>query len=73
MRESLNQAIDSLPRETGAALVFDDDNERLFPIRVRPRLTWHGGSAPSAIRIRRELFKDIRRDFLKWEHERKRP
>jgi hypothetical protein len=50
MREGLDVMLDRLPREQGAALVFDDTNERIFPIKVRPRLTWHGGSSPNALR-----------------------
>ena len=47
MREGLDKAIDNLPREKGSAIVFDDNNERLFPIKIRPRFTWHGGSTAS--------------------------
>lgn len=49
MREGLNIAVDNLPRVKGAAVLFDDTNERMYPMRVRPRFTWHGGSAPYAI------------------------
>lgn len=49
MREGLNVAVDGLPRVKGAAVLFDDTNERLYPMRVRPKFTWHGGSAPFAI------------------------
>jgi hypothetical protein len=49
MREGLNVQIDNLPRVKGAAIVFDDSNERMYPMRVRPRFTWHGGEAPVAI------------------------
>ena len=49
MREGLDVQLDDLPRTKGAALIFDDTNERLFPMKVRPRVSWHGGSAPSAI------------------------
>ena len=51
MREGLDKQISILPRETGAAVVFDDANERIFPIRVRPRYTWHGGESPTAIKV----------------------
>jgi len=57
MREGLVQIIDNLPREKGAAIIFDDTNERMFPIRVRPRFTWHGGAAPSAMREKKKTFK----------------
>lgn len=49
MREGLNIQIDNLPRAKGSALMFDDTNERLYSIKVRPRFTWHGGESPSAI------------------------
>ena len=49
MREGLDKQLAILPRESGAAVVFDDANERIFPVRIRPRYTWHGGESPSAI------------------------
>jgi hypothetical protein len=49
MREGLTVQIDNLPRLKGAAVLFDDTNERLYSMKVRPRFTWHGGSAPVAI------------------------
>ncbi len=49
MRQGLVSELDDLPREKGAAIIFDDTNEKMYPIRIRPRFTWHGGSAPSAI------------------------
>ncbi len=49
MHEEITKTINELPREKGAAIVFDDTNERVFPIRIRPRITWHGGSSPTAI------------------------
>ena len=55
MRKGLAEELDRLPREKGAAIVFDDTNEKMYPIRVRPRFTWHGGSAPSAIPSKDEV------------------
>ena len=49
MREGLDKSLNNLPGEAGSAIVFDDVNERLYPMRVRPRFTWHGGSAPTAM------------------------
>jgi uncharacterized protein len=49
MREGLVQQLDELPREKGAAIIFDDSNEKMYPIRLRPRFTWHGGEDPSAM------------------------
>lgn len=49
MREGLVQKLDTLPRVNGAAVIFDDMNERIFAVQVRPRITWHGGNAPTAL------------------------
>ena len=56
MREGLVQQLDNLPSEKGSAIVFDDTNERMYPIKVRPRLTWHGGGAPSALKQEKKGF-----------------
>ena len=50
MREGLDIQLDTLPRLKGTALIFDDTNERLYQIRIRPRMSWHGGSSPTAIK-----------------------
>jgi uncharacterized protein len=57
MRKGLTEELDQLPRLKGAAIIFDDTNERMYPIRVRPRFTWHGGEAPSALKEGREDFR----------------
>jgi len=54
MREGLDKFLNDLPREKGAALIVDDANERIYPMRVRPRFTWHGGSSPSALKRKQE-------------------
>ena len=56
MRKGLDQELDQLPKVMGAAVTFDDANERLFPIQMRPRFTWHGGSSPVAIKEKKEFF-----------------
>ncbi|MEM3714627.1 MAG: ATP-binding protein, partial [Nitrososphaeria archaeon] len=38
-----------LPKLPGAAIVLDDNSERIYQIQVVPRRTWHGGSTPTAI------------------------
>jgi hypothetical protein len=55
MKDGLTGAIDHLPREKGAAVLFDDANERIYPMRVRPRFTWHGGSSPVAVKAQKEF------------------
>ncbi|MBN2367652.1 hypothetical protein JXC34_01440, partial [Candidatus Woesearchaeota archaeon] len=56
MRKGLDKFLDDLPREKGAAVILDDNNERMYPIRVRPRFTWHGGEAPVAIPKEKKVF-----------------
>jgi hypothetical protein len=56
MREGLDKQLNNLPRVEGAAIIFDDSNEKMYPMRIRPRFTWHGGASPSAIQKKKELF-----------------
>ena len=64
MRHGLDDEINMLPRLKGAAVVFDDANERLFPVQMRPRFTWHGGGSPTAIREKKndveEKLKELK-------------
>ncbi|MBW2978046.1 ATP-binding protein [Candidatus Woesearchaeota archaeon] len=57
MRKGLAAELDVLPRVKGAGIVFDDQNEKMYPMRVRPRFTWHGGESPTAIREIKRKFE----------------
>ncbi|MDP3729060.1 MAG: DUF87 domain-containing protein [bacterium] len=50
---TLTGYLNTLPSEPGAAILLDDNSERLFPIRTRPKFSWHGGEAPTAIKYKR--------------------
>jgi len=39
-----------LPAKKGSAIVLDDKLERIYPIQIRPRFTWHGGGEPYAVK-----------------------
>src|SRR3990167_3167627 len=39
--------LNNLPKLKGSAIILDDNSERIYPMRVRPKMSWHGGSAPS--------------------------
>ncbi len=41
---------ENLPKRKGAALILDDKSERIIPVQIRPRFTWHGGADPELIR-----------------------
>ncbi|MCX6750816.1 MAG: hypothetical protein NTZ83_05135 [Candidatus Pacearchaeota archaeon] len=53
--ESIKQYMDDLPSLNGSAILLDDNSERIYPMRIRPRFTWHGGEAPTAIRAEKKL------------------
>ncbi len=48
--ENIQQKMDDLPSLKGSAIILDDNSERIYPIRIRPRFTWHGGEAPVSIK-----------------------
>ncbi|MEA2036869.1 MAG: ATP-binding protein [Nanoarchaeota archaeon] len=56
MREGLDKQLNLLPRLKGSAIIFDDTNERIYSMRVRPRFTWHGGEAPTAMHKAKKVF-----------------
>jgi len=47
--------LDNLPRLKGSAIILDDNSERIYPMRVRARFTWHGGEAPTAIKVKKRI------------------
>ena len=57
MRQGLDKQLNVLPRLKGSAIVFDDTNERMYSMRVRPRFTWHGGEAPTALHRAKKVFE----------------
>ena len=58
MMSDLQKYINNLPRMKGAAIILDDNSERIYPMNVRPRFTWHGGEAPTAIHLKaKELLE----------------
>ncbi|MBU2617012.1 MAG: DUF87 domain-containing protein [Nanoarchaeota archaeon] len=53
--ESVKKQMDDLPSEKGSAIILDDNSERIYPARIKPRFTWHGGEAPTAIEKRKGI------------------
>ncbi len=49
LRKSLDVELQYLPGVPGACLAIDDVNEKIFPMRVKPKLSWHGGGAPDLL------------------------
>lgn len=49
LKGGLIEKLNILPSVSGSAVIFDDMNEKVFPVQIRPRFTWHGGGAPTAM------------------------
>jgi len=49
---TIQQYMNDLPALKGSAIVLDDNSERIYPVRIRPRFTWHGGEAPTAVNFK---------------------
>ncbi len=50
MMEDIHDYINTLPRNKGSAIILDDNSERIFSVQIRPRISWHAGGSPSAIK-----------------------
>ncbi len=53
--ESIKKYMDDLPSLKGSAIILDDNSERIYPMRIKPRFTWHGGEAPTAVKAEKGL------------------
>lgn len=57
MGNNLNSVYNALPRIKGSAILIDDSNERMFPVNIRPRFSWHGGGGPHAMSEKENKLK----------------
>ncbi|MEN7982263.1 MAG: ATP-binding protein [Nanoarchaeota archaeon] len=55
MLDTIKKQMDDLPALKGSAIILDDNSERIYPMRMRPRFTWHGGEAPTAVKKEKNL------------------
>jgi uncharacterized protein len=53
--DTIKQYMDDLPRVKGSAIILDDNSERIYSMKMRPRFTWHGGEAPTAVYKDKEM------------------
>ncbi len=49
LTKDIQRYLNDLPRLKGSAIILDDNSERIYPMRVKPKLSWHGGEEPSAV------------------------
>jgi len=59
MLADVQKYINNLPRASGAAIILDDNSERIYPINVKPRYTWHGGESPTAVHLKSRELLDL--------------
>jgi len=55
LTNSIQGYMNDLPSLKGSAIILDDNSERIYPMKIRPRFTWHGGEAPKAVEADKEL------------------
>lgn len=53
--DTIKQHMDDLPAFKGSAIILDDNSERIYSMRFRPRFTWHGGEAPTSVKAELKL------------------
>lgn len=51
----LQTYINNLPALPGSAIILDDKAERIYPMRIHPKRSWHGGEAPSALKVKKKF------------------
>jgi|SRR3989344_2505865 len=51
--------MNDLPSIKGSGIILDDNSERIYPFKNRPKFSWHGGDAPSAVKLKKELFEEL--------------
>jgi len=49
MRQNIAESIRKMGEEKGVAFIVDDTSEASHVVKMRPRLTWHGGDEPSSL------------------------
>ncbi|MCW1301895.1 MAG: DUF87 domain-containing protein [Candidatus Parvarchaeota archaeon] len=49
MSSAIERYLANLPKLPGACIIMDDNSERIYPVQIKPRLTWHGGETPKSL------------------------
>jgi len=57
--QGINEYMNDLPKVKGSAIVLDDNSERIYPIKIKPRFTWHGGEAPTTVGYKKKFKLNI--------------
>ena len=46
----IQKYLNNLPDLKGSAVILDDNSERMYPVQIRPKYTWHGGETPTILK-----------------------
>lgn len=57
LTSSILANLNNLPKVKGAAIILDDNSERIYTMKVRPKMSWHGGDTPSAVKIKKQVLQ----------------
>ncbi len=49
MLAGISKYLNELPNMKGTAIILDDNSERIYKVRIRPRMSWHAGASPVAV------------------------
>ena len=49
MATDIKKYLAELPKLPGSCIILDDNSERIYPVQIKPRYTWHGGETPKSI------------------------
>jgi hypothetical protein len=52
MHGDIKESIKKVGDEHGVALIVDDTSESSHIIKIRPRLSWHGGAEPLVVELK---------------------
>ncbi len=58
--EDIEKYMNELPNTKGSAIILDDNSERIYTMGVRPKHSWHGGEAPSALVVRKDILEEMK-------------
>ena len=49
MATDIKKYLAELPKLPGSCIILDDNSERIYPVQIKPRYTWHGGETPKSM------------------------
>jgi hypothetical protein len=60
LASDINTYLNNLPHSKGSAIILDDNSEKIYPIKVHPKLSWHGGESPTLIKSKGKDLEELK-------------